>query len=94
MFRIRPLEESAQFPETGIYLQEDELNDYGSDARTLQDLASFTDGRSEPAAAEVFDNDGRAVAGTMPLWPGILLLAIGLNVVELILRKWRAIFGR
>ncbi len=94
LFRVRPLEESDLFPETGIYLQEDELNDYGADSRALESLAAFTGGAFEPEARVVFDGQGRAVASSMPLWPGLLVLALLLNLAELVLRKWRAIFQR
>jgi len=39
----------------------------------------------------VFDAGGRAVASTMRLWPSLLVLAVLLNLAELVLRKWRSI---
>jgi hypothetical protein len=41
----------------------------------------------------VFDTGGRTVPSTMRLWPGLLALAILLNLAELVLRKWRGVFG-
>ncbi len=91
LFRVRPLEESRAFPEVGVYLQEQELADYGSDERLLRQIAEFTGGRFNPNPADVFDAGGRAVASTMRLWPGLLAAAILLNIVELVLRKWKGI---
>ena len=94
LFRVRALDESGAFPETGVYLQEQELSDFGSNEELLRNLASFTGGRFQPAPEDVFDSEGRAVQSTMVLWPILLLLAIVLNLAELVLRKWRAIFAR
>lgn len=91
LFRLRPLEESRAFPEVGLYLQEAELNEYGSDETVLRRLSQFTGGRFQPATRQVFDAGGRSVSSTMRLWPGLLALAVVLNVIELVLRKWRGI---
>ncbi len=79
------------FPEIGIYLPEAELNDYGSDEALLRRLSQFTGGRFQPAAGQVFDPGGRKMSYNLRLWPGLLALAIVLNLAELILRKWRGI---
>ncbi len=39
----------------------------------------------------LFDNDGRFMDSTLRLWPGLLALAILLNLFELALRKWGGI---
>lgn len=88
LFRVRPLEESRAFPETGIYLQEQELGDYGHDERLLRQLAEFTGGRFEPPPGQVFDGGRRAVPTSWRLWPLLLATAILLNLAELIWRKW------
>lgn len=93
LFRVRALENSEEFPETGIYLEEEELNEYGADAGALRSLSQFTGGRFEPQPSQVFDTAGRAVPMRMPLWPALLALAILLGLGELILRKWRTIWG-
>lgn len=91
LFRIRPLAESRAFPEVGFYRQEDELNDFGSEEAVLRQISEFTGGRFQPAPEQVFDAGGRSVASTLRLWPGLLGLAILLNLIELILRKWKGI---
>jgi hypothetical protein len=91
LFRIRPAEESRFFPETGFYRPEEELTQYGSDEALLKQVAAFTGGRFSPKPAQVFDSAGRSIASSMQLWPGLLALAIALNVAELVLRKWRGI---
>lgn len=89
MFRIRPLEESRLFPETGFYRQEEELAEYGNNEPLLRQIAAFTGGRFNPPASEVFAGTGRSVPATIELWPFLLGLAIVLNLGELFLRKWR-----
>ena len=36
---------------------------------------------------------GRSSRYTMELWPGLLALAITLNLAELILRKWKGVLA-
>lgn len=91
LFRIRPLEDSRVFPETGYYRQEVELADYGNNETLLRQMAGFTGGRYNPAPKQVFDAQGRSVPATTRLWPGLLGLAIVLNLLELVVRKWRGI---
>ena len=93
LFRLRPLEEARAFPEIGFYRQEDELGDYGSDEALLRQISQFTGGRFNPTPAQVFDPGGRSVATALRLWPGLLALAILLNLAELVLRKWRGSHG-
>jgi Ca-activated chloride channel homolog len=88
LFRLRPLREVRAFPEIGFYRQEDELSDYGSDEGLLRQISQFTGGRFNPEPAQVFDPAGRSVAAVLRLWPGLLALAILLNLAELALRKW------
>ena len=91
MFRIRPLEESHAFPEVGYYRQEQELLDYGSNQFLLRSISDFTGGRFNPAPKQVFDTAGRSESSTLRLWPGLLALAIALNLVELLMRKGKAV---
>ncbi|MBI3682220.1 MAG: VWA domain-containing protein [Acidobacteria bacterium] len=91
LFRVRPLAESAAFPEVGLYRPEDELNDFGSDELLLKQVSAFTGGRFQPRPQEVFQAGGRAVPATMRLWPGLLGLAVALNLAELLLRKWKGL---
>ena len=88
LFRIRPLVESPAFRETGFYRPERELAEYGNDLPLLRRLAHYTCGRLNPAPKEVFDAGGRSVARTLELWPSFVGFAIGLNLIELLLRKW------
>lgn len=88
MFRVRPLEESRAFPETGVYLEEAELAGYGNNPRLLEQLAAATGGRFQPAPAEVFRPRGRSVTVARSLWPLLLVVALTLNLAEILLRKW------
>ena len=94
LFRIRPVDENPIFPEVGIYRQEDELTQHGSNEFLLKQVASFTGGRFAPTAASAFDAGGRSIATTLPLWPGLIALAILLNLAELVMRKWKSLFKR
>ncbi len=91
MFRIRSLEDSKLFPEIGYYRQEEELNDFDSNPGLLKQISSFTNGRFNPSIDQVFTSSGRSVNAVMRWWPGLLGLAIALNLIELIVRKVRAI---
>jgi hypothetical protein len=94
LFRVRPLAESRAFPEVGFYLPEAEMVEYGSDEFLLKRVAEFTGGRFQPAPAQVFDSGGKSIPSTLRLWPVLLALAILLNIVELVIRKWPGILRR
>jgi Ca-activated chloride channel homolog len=91
LFRVRPLVESRAFPEIGFYRQEDELLDYSSNEVLLRQIAKSTGGRFQPAIRDVFNAGGRSVPSSMELWPGLLALAILLNLIELVMRKWPSV---
>ena len=93
LFRVRPVADSRIFPELGFYREERELHDYGSNPFLLRQVSDFTGGRFNPAPAQVFDPAGRAVMATLQLWPGLLGLAIMLNLAELVLRKGRSLLA-
>jgi uncharacterized membrane protein/uncharacterized protein YegL len=94
LFRIRPLEPTPAFPEIGLYRQQEELLDYGSNAALLRQIAALTGGEFNPAARDVFSSNGRSLLTTWRLWPALLALAIALTVAELVVRKWRGVFQR
>ncbi len=91
LFRIRPLADSTAFPETGLYRQEQEFEDYGSNPALLAQISRLTGGRFNVAPDAVFDSGGRSVSEPWQLWPALLALAIALTLAELILRKWRGL---
>lgn len=94
LFRMRPLVDSAAFPEIGVYRQRDELLDYGSNTGLLRQISALTGGRFSPAPQDVFRSDGHYIPATWRLWPALLALAIAVTIIELGLRKWRGIFQR
>jgi uncharacterized protein YegL len=91
LFRVRPLVESRAFPEVGLYRQESELSDFGANDILLKSIAESTGGRFNPSVNELFDNGGKSLDSTLRLWPMLLGLAILLNLIELVLRKWGGI---
>jgi len=74
-----------------VYRQEQELTEYGSNEQLLKQVSAFTGGRFNPTPRQVFDPGGRTVASTLRLWPGLLVAALLLNLIELVLRKWRGL---
>ncbi|HTA46497.1 MAG TPA: VWA domain-containing protein [Bryobacteraceae bacterium] len=91
LFRVRPLNESRAFPEVGLYRQESELSDYGSNEVLLKSIAQSTGGRFDPSVRQLFDSGGKYIESALRLWPGLLALAVLLNLIELVMRKWRGI---
>lgn len=94
LFRVRPVEESRAFPETGMYRPEAELEDYGSNTVLLKQVAQFTGGRFQPDPSAVFERGRRSIDTTLELWPGLLGLAVLLSLVELVMRKWKGMLGK
>jgi Ca-activated chloride channel family protein len=90
-FRVRPLSDSAEFPEIGVYRMEEELQNRGVNQQVLRELASATGGRFDPSPESVFDANGRVSYLRTELWPGLLALVIALTIAELAFRKWRGI---
>jgi uncharacterized membrane protein/uncharacterized protein YegL len=91
LFRVRPLAETRAFPEVGLYRQEAELSDYGSNEALLKSIARSTGGRFNPSPRQMFDAGGASIESTTRLWPGLLAAALLLNLIELGMRKWRGI---
>ncbi len=88
LFRIRPVKDTPAFPEVGLYREQEELQDYGSNKKLLAQIANLTGGRIDPPVDSIFDARGRAVSTVWQLWPALLGLAIALNIAELVARKW------
>jgi Ca-activated chloride channel homolog len=91
LFRVRPVADSQAFPEVGFYRQEDEMSEYGNNVELLRQIAAATGGRYNPSARQVFDSGNRSIRATMEIWPGLLALALLLNLAELVLRKWKGV---
>jgi uncharacterized protein YegL len=89
MFRVRPLVESNRFPETGAYVEDEELRRIGNDERLLRQIAAFTGGQFNPQPTAVFSDSRSGAEKVLSLWPALLGLAIALNVGEVAVRKLR-----
>jgi uncharacterized protein YegL len=87
LFRVHAASELELFPEIGFFRENQELSEYGSNPDLLRHIAEWTGGRFNPEPAEVFDAGGRRIETLMDLWPGLLALAILLNLLELLTRK-------
>ncbi len=91
LFRIRPVAESSAFPEVGLYRQQEELEDYGSNEALLAQVSKLTGGRFNPPLDSIFDAAGKSIYTTWQLWPALLALAIALTIAELVARKWNGL---
>jgi hypothetical protein len=91
LFRVRPLVESRAFPEVGFYRQEDEMQEYGHNEQLLRQIATSTGGRFGVKPSDAFEAAGRSIPANMELWPGLLALALLLNLLELVMRKWKGL---
>ena len=91
LFRVRPLEDSRAFPEVGFYRQEDEMQEYGTNDGLLRQIAASTGGRYGVKPGDIYEASGRNIPASMELWPGLLGLALALNLLELIMRKWKGL---
>ena len=91
LFRVRPLADSRAFPEVGFYRQEDEMREYGNNEPLLRQIAASTGGRFGVKPGDAFDAAGRSIPANMELWPGLLALGLGLNLLELVMRKWKGL---
>jgi hypothetical protein len=67
------------------------MKEYGNNEALLRQIASATGGRFNPQPKQAFDAGGRGIRTTMELWPGLLALAIAVNLAELIVRKWKGL---
>jgi hypothetical protein len=95
LFRVSAASDIDLFPEVAFYRPNAELEEYGSDEALLRRIAEDSGGRFNPSASQVFDTGGRVIETTMHLWPGLLALAILLNLAELMARKgWLSWLGR
>jgi Ca-activated chloride channel homolog len=88
LFRVRPVDESVAFPETGFYRQEPEFDEIGANENLLRMISTFTNARFNMPISDIFDSAGRSNPVQWQLWPAFLALAIGLTIAELIARKW------
>ena len=87
MFRVRPVNDSLWFPETGTYVEEPEFRLAGTNSDLLKQVANYTGGLYEPAPDQVFASGRRGAEQELAFWPTLLGLAIALNLLELGLRK-------
>ena len=67
------------------------MTEYGNNTALLRQIASATGGRYNPTPRQAFDAGKRSVRATMEVWPGLLALALLLNLAELVLRKWKGV---
>jgi Mg-chelatase subunit ChlD len=89
LFRVRPVEESRLFPETGLYLPEPELTATGNNEKLLRDISAWTGGVFNPNPAQIFRAPSRALASWLTLWPGLLAVALLFNLIEVFWRRFR-----
>ena len=71
-------------------------NPYPTEYRTfepnealLASVASLTNGRVDPEVDVLFDADGESIRAHEELWPTLLMIALGLFLLDLLLRRVR-----
>jgi hypothetical protein len=67
------------------------MQEYGNNEQLLRQIAASTGGRFGVKAGGVCDATGRSIPANMELWPGLLALALALNLLELVMRKWKGL---
>ena len=77
----------------GLYRPEAELTEYGNNEALLKQVSDYTGGQFNPEPSNVFTTTGKSISTTLTLWPGFLGLAVILSLAELVLRKWKGLFG-
>lgn len=60
-----------------------------SDESRLRSIASATGGQWQPTAAQLSNTEGERRASRRPLWPTLLWIALGLWLVDLLMRRVR-----
>mgnify|MGYP003336963214 CR=1 FL=1 len=65
----------------------------GQSSNFKQQVADYTGGQFNPEPSNVFTTTGKSISTTLTLWPGFLGLAVLLSLAELVLRKWKGLFG-
>lgn len=93
LLRIRPVNESALFPEIGLYRPQLELKEHGANEALLRQISAFTRGRYNPSPESILTADDRNHYAVWRLWPLCLALAIMLTIGELVARKWNGVSG-
>ena len=91
LFRIRPVNESSAFPEVGLYREQEERRDFGSNEALLAQISNLTGGRFNPSPDSIFNAAGKSIYTSWQLWPALLAFAIAFTLAELVLRKWSSI---
>ena len=71
------------------------MTDYGSNDFVLKQISAATGRPLQSQSARMCSiAAGRSIPSTMELWPGLLALAVALNLAELMMRKGKSLFGR
>jgi hypothetical protein len=67
------------------------MQEFGNNEQLLRQIAASTGGRFGVRAADAFEASGRSIPATMEMWPGLLALALAMNLLELVMRKWKGL---
>ena len=89
LFRVVPLSESSAFPQVQLYRHDQEIDDRGSNLTLLKRISELTGGRFDPGAGSIFDPSMRTAARKVRLWPGLVLIAVVLFLLDRIPRRQR-----
>jgi uncharacterized protein YegL len=87
LYRIVSDNSELVLPEAGFYRESEETKPQAINTVLLAEISRVTGGRMHPSLDQLLNNRGAMVRERKALWPYWLILALGLNFVEVALRK-------
>jgi Ca-activated chloride channel family protein len=87
LYRITSGGSDLVLPEVGFYRDSEELKPQAVNEAFLGEISRVTGGRVHPSINQLLDDRGSLVSEHKPLWPFLLLLALGINLLEVAFRK-------
>ena len=88
-YLFRVIGENGGPSKTLVYSYPDEYHFYPPNTEFLRAISSETKGQFQPAAQDIFDPHGEAVAVPTPLWPYLATIALLLYAADVFLRRVR-----
>jgi Ca-activated chloride channel family protein len=87
LYRIVSGSPGLVLPETGFYRESEETKPQAINTGLLSEISRITGGQMRPSINQLLTEKGSFVRESRALWPFWLLLALGINLLEVALRK-------
>jgi hypothetical protein len=94
LFRALQLSNSSAFPQIRLYRHGPEVDDAGPNIPLLQGVSKLTGGRFAPEPSSIFNPDGHTAVKKLQLWPGLVILAVLVFLLDWISVRKREVFDR